>query len=76
MRIRELVKPNILVYLTNEEAEFLRKNRESEIIDTNLLDEREKRLIEGLIFKDIVCRIGKHTVRVNEYVSRRKEKSS
>jgi hypothetical protein len=76
MRIRELLKPNIFVYLTNEEAEFLRKNSESDIIDINSLDEREKRLIEGLIFKDIVCRIGKHTAKVNEYVSRRKEKSS
>lgn len=76
MRIRELVKPNIFVYLTNEEADFLRKNNQSEIIETSELNEREKRLIEGLIFKDILSKIGKHQVRVNDYVSKSKTKNS
>jgi len=76
MRIRELIKPNIFVYLTNEEAEFLRKRNDTQIIEVSSLTDREKRLIEGLIFKDVLCKIDKHTVRVNEYVARRKEKNS
>lgn len=69
MRIRELVEPNIFVALTNEEADFLRKTKSMEIIHIDLLPEREQRIAENLIFKDILCKLTDTQLMVNEYVS-------
>lgn len=69
MRIRELVEPSIFVVLTNEEADFLRKNKNQEIIQIDSLTEREQRIAENLIFKDILCKLTDTQLMVNDYVS-------
>lgn len=68
MRIRELYQPNILIMITNEEAAFLKKHRDYRI-DLNELKDREKRIAENLLFKDILCKISDHEVVSNEFGS-------
>lgn len=76
MRFRELVNPNIFVILTNEEASFLRQNKDKEIIDTNSLSEREFRIVENLIIKDILCKITDTQLMVNNYVNSKPKRNS
>ena len=68
MRIRELYQPNILIMITTEEAAFLKKHRDYRI-DLNELKDREKRIAESLLFKDILCKISDHEVVSNEFGS-------
>lgn len=76
MRIRELVNPNIYVALTNEEAAFLRQNKDKDIIDTHSLTEREIRIAENLLIKDILCKLTNTQLRVNDYVGSKSQRSS
>ena len=76
MRFRELVNPNIYVALTNEEASFLRQNKDKNIIDTHSLNEREVRIAENLIIKDILCKLTDTQLMVNNYVSAKPKRSS
>jgi hypothetical protein len=75
MRIRELVEPNVLVALTNEEADFLRKTKDQNIIDVIRLSEREQRIAENLIIKDILCKLTDTQLMVNDYVSSKQNRS-
>ena len=68
MRIRELHGQHLLVALTNEEVAFLKKHK-TPIIDLKSLEDRESRIAENLIFKDILCKIDNERAMVNEYVS-------
>lgn len=76
MRFRELVNPSIYVALTNEEASFLRQNKGKEIIDTHSLTEREIRIAENLIIKDILCKLTDTQLMVNDYVGPKSQRSS
>lgn len=76
MRIRELVNPNIFVALTNEEADFLRKNKGQERIDLHSLSEREIRVAENLIIKDVLCKLTDTQLMVNDYVGSKTQRSS
>lgn len=67
MRIRELYRPKILVALSNEEADFLR-NHKGHSIDLHSLSERDQRIVENLIIKDVLCKISDTQVMVNEHV--------
>jgi hypothetical protein len=57
MKIRELFGQNIFVAITNEEAAFLKKHKDNHIIDLPSLEERDSRIAENLIFKDILYKI-------------------
>jgi len=76
MRIRELVNPSIYVALTNEEASFLRQNKDKDIIDTHSLTEREVRIAENLLIKDILCKLTDTQLMVNDYVSSKSQRNS
>ena len=76
MRFRELVNPSIYVILTNEEAAFLRQNKEKEVIDTHSLNEREVRIAENLIIKDVLCKLTDTQLMVNDYVGSKFQRSS
>lgn len=76
MRFRELVNPSIYVALTNEEASFLRQNKDKDIIDTHSLNEREIRIAENLIIKDILCKLTDTQLMVNDYVGSKSQRSS
>lgn len=76
MRFRELVRPNIYVALTNEEASFLRQNKDKDIIDTHSLTEREIRIAENLIIKDILCKLTDTQLMVNDYVGPKSQRNS
>ena len=76
MRFRELVNPSIFVALTNEEATFLRQNKDKHIIDTHSLTEREIRVAENLIIKDILCKLTDTQLMVNDYVGPKSQRSS
>lgn len=76
MRFRELVNPKIYVALTNEEASFLRQNKDKEIIDTHSLTEREVRIAENLIIKDILCKLTDTQLMVNDYVGPKSQRNS
>ena len=76
MRFRELVNPSIYVALTNEEASFLRHNKDKNIIDTHSLSEREIRIAENLIIKDILCKLTDTQLMVNDYVGSKSQRSS
>ena len=76
MRFRELINPSIYVALTNEEASFLRQNKGKEIIDTHSLTEREIRIAENLIIKDILCKLTDTQLMVNDYVGPKSQRSS
>lgn len=64
MKIRELFTLNALVSLTNEESDFL--NRNGNTIDLNSLSEREFRIAENLLYKDVLCKISDTQLMVNE----------
>jgi hypothetical protein len=74
MRIRELYEPRILIALTNEETDFLNTHNEHRI-DLKTLHERERRVVENLLFKDVLYKISNHEVATNEYVTREKRTS-
>lgn len=76
MRFRELVRPNIFVALTNEEAAFLRQNKNKDVIDTHSLTEREIRIAENLIIKDILCKLTDTQLMVNDYVGPKSQRNS
>ena len=76
MRFRELVRPNIYVALTNEEASFLRQNKDKDIIETHTLSEREIRIAENLIIKDILCKLTDTQLMVNDYVGPKSQRNS
>lgn len=76
MRFRELVNPSLLVALTNEEAAFLRQNKDKNIIDTHSLTEREVRIAENLIIKDILCKLTDTQLMVNDYVGPKSQRNS
>ena len=76
MRFRELVNPSIYVALTNEEASFLRQNKDKNIIDTHSLNEREIRIAENLIIKDILCKLTDTQLMVNDYVGSKSQRNS
>ena len=76
MRFRELVNPSIYVALTNEEAMFLRQNKDKDIIETHSLSEREIRIAENLIIKDILCKLTDTQLMVNDYVGPKSQRSS
>ena len=76
MRFRELVNPSIYVALTNEEASFLRQNKGKDIIDTHSLTEREVRIAENLLIKDILCKLTDTQLMVNDYVSSKSQRNS
>jgi hypothetical protein len=75
MRIRELYEPNILIMLTNEESDFLITHR-AHRIDLKTLEERDRRIAENLLFKDVLYKISDHEVATNEYVPREKKVST
>jgi hypothetical protein len=75
MRIKELVRPRILIALSNEENHFLNKHRER-TIDLESLEPRESRIAENLIFKDILYKINHTEAMVNEYVSPQIQRTS
>lgn len=66
MRLRELFRPKILVALTNEEVDFLKNNKGQ--IDLHSLSERDQRVAQNLIIKDILCKISDTQLKVNEHV--------
>lgn len=68
MRLRELYRPKILIALTNEESDFL-KDRKSRVIELHSLSEREQRIAENLIIKDVLCKITDNQAMVKEHVS-------
>jgi hypothetical protein len=74
MRIRELYDPHILIMITNEESDFLNGHREHRI-DLKTLKERDRRVVESLLLKDILYKISDHEVATNEYVPREKRTS-
>lgn len=76
MRFRELVNPSIYVALTNEEATFLRQNKDKDIIDTHSLNEREIRIAENLIIKDVLCKLTDTQLMVNDYVGPKSQRNS
>ena len=76
MRFRELVNPNVYVALTNEEASFLRANKDKHIIDTHSLTEREIRVAENLIIKDVLCKLTDTQLMVNDYVGPKSQRNS
>ena len=68
MRIKELIRPNMLIALTNEENQFLIRHNEHNI-DLENLEPRESRIAENLIYKDILCKINNTQAMVNKHVS-------
>lgn len=66
MKLRELYNPRILVAITNEEAQFLKKHDGQ--IDLTSLSEREQRVAENLIIKDVLCKISDTQAMVKENV--------
>jgi len=68
MRIKELIRPNMLIALTNEENQFLIRHNEHNI-DLETLEPRESRIAENLIYKDILCKINNTQAMVNKHVS-------
>ena len=76
MRYRELVNPSIFVALTNEEAAFLRQNKDKDVIHTQSLTEREIRIAENLIIKDILCKVTDTQLMVNDYVGPKSQRNS
>ena len=75
MRIRELYDPNILIAITNEESDFLNNHKEHRI-DLKTLKERDRRVVENLLLKDVLYKINNEEVATNEYVTREKRTSS
>ena len=67
MKIRELYRPQALIAITNEEASFLKKYDGH--IDLTSLSEREQRIAENLIIKDILCKISDTQAMVNDHDS-------
>lgn len=67
MKIRELYQPQILIAITNEEASFLKKHNGT--IELSSLSERDQRIAENLIIKDILCKISDTQAMVKENVS-------
>jgi hypothetical protein len=67
MKIRELIGSNILVSLTNEESNFL-KNYHS-TINLASLTEREIRVAESLLYKDVLCKISETQLMVKTHES-------
>ena len=67
MKIRELYQPRVLIAITNEEANFLKKHDGH--IDLTSLSERDQRIAENLIIKDILCKISDTQAMVKENVS-------
>jgi hypothetical protein len=67
MKIRELYNPQVLIAITNEEANFLKKFNGA--IELSSLSEREQRIAENLIIKDILCKISDTQAMVKENVS-------
>jgi hypothetical protein len=76
MRFRELVNPSIYVALTNEEAAFLRKNKGQERIDLHSLSDREIRVAENLIIKDVLCKLTDTQLMVNSHVGPKTQRNS
>jgi hypothetical protein len=74
MRIREIFDPNILIMITNEESDFLHNHKEH-IIDLKSLKDRDIRVAESLLLKDILYKINDYEVATNEYVTREKRTS-
>jgi hypothetical protein len=70
MRIREIIDTGILIALTNEEARFLNKQMDREI-DLKSLSERERRIAENLIFKDVLSKINDNQAMVNKNAPRK-----
>jgi hypothetical protein len=70
VRIREIYEPNLLIMITNEEADFLNDHKKH-IIDLKDLKERELRVAESLLFKDILYKISDHEVMANEFASKK-----
>ena len=68
MRIRELVHTNLLVALTNEEHQFLSRHKGNPI-ELESLDPRESRVLENLIFKDVLCKVNDSQAMVKDYAS-------
>lgn len=66
MKIRELYRPQILISITNEEAQFLKTHTGR--IDLTSLSEREQRIAENLIIKDVLCKITDTQAMVKEHV--------
>lgn len=64
MKLRELYQPRVLIAITNEEAQFLKKYDDH--IDLTSLSEREQRIAENLIIKDILCKISDTQAMVKE----------
>lgn len=67
MRIRELYRPRWLIALTNEESDFLKTHKDHRI-DLISLSEREQRVAENLIIKDVLCKITDTQAMVKEHV--------
>lgn len=68
MKLRELYRPRILIALTNEESDFLKKHKDLRI-DLSSLSERDQRIAENLIIKDVLCKITDTQAMVKEHVS-------
>lgn len=68
MRFRELYRPKILIALTNEESDFLKKHKGQQV-DLPSLSERDQRIAENLIIKDVLCKITDTQAMVKEHVS-------
>jgi hypothetical protein len=68
MRMRELFPSNILIAITNEEARFLKKHH-TNIIDIDSLDHRESRILENLIFKDVLCKVNDNQAMLKYHAS-------
>jgi len=69
MRIRELLHSHILIALTNEEHQFLARHK-NQLIELESLDARESRILENLIFKDVLYKINDSQAMVKDYASK------
>lgn len=67
MKIKELADTKYLIALTNEEHALLQKFG-SDRVEVEQLSEREKRVAQNLIFKDVLCKISDSQLMVNDYV--------
>lgn len=70
MRLRELYHTGgrrIYIALTNEEAKFLRRQKDT-LINLEELEPRDSRIAENLIFKDVLCKLNHKQAMVNEHV--------
>lgn len=74
MKLRELYQTRILIAITNEESHFLKKYEGS--IDLTKLSEREQRIAESLLIKDILCKISDTQAMVRENGSNAEQASS